>query len=71
MEPQSQDLVLGQPEDSNQRNTTVQDVDALLQLQRLAILYHSRGRVDQAREIFNLIMEIRNNQSTEKTSDQS
>jgi hypothetical protein len=34
--------------------------DTLVQLRRLAILYHSRGRIKEAQEIHQLILQISN-----------
>jgi lipopolysaccharide biosynthesis regulator YciM len=34
--------------------------DTLVQLRRLAILYHSRGRIEEAQEIHQLILQISN-----------
>lgn len=34
--------------------------ESLMQLRRLAMLYHARGRVEEAREIYALILELKN-----------
>lgn len=38
--------------------------NVLTQLQQLAMLYHSRGRVAEAQEIYQLIVQIRNTGSS-------
>jgi hypothetical protein len=38
--------------------------NVLTQLQQLAMLYHSRGRIAEAQEIYQLIVQIRNTGSS-------